>query len=410
MNPAKVGAIIPAAGSGIRMGLACPKQFYELGGLPILCHTLRLFQQVQAVGYIVAVVPAEHCSWVEELVHHNGLTKVYRIVAGGRERQDSVRAGLAAMPREVELVLVHDGVRPFVPVSVIDNCLRAAEKTGAAMAAVPVKDTLKAVSPDHLIEKTISRDGVWQAQTPQVAKKTLLEQAYASAAAQRDFNATDEAGLIESLGHPVAVVEGSEKNIKITRPEDLVLAEALLMASEAHMKSFGDSCRCRSGYGYDAHRLAAGRPLILGGEKIPYEKGLQGHSDADVLTHALCDALLGAAGAGDIGVHFPDTDNRFKGISSIYLLQQVMELLASRGYVLANADITVVAQKPKLAPYFGAMKKNIASVCGVDLVRINIKATTTETMGFEGRGEGISAHAVVMLQKRPVAGPKQPAP
>jgi 2-C-methyl-D-erythritol 4-phosphate cytidylyltransferase/2-C-methyl-D-erythritol 2,4-cyclodiphosphate synthase len=400
MNPSQVAAIIPAAGSGIRMGLTSPKQFFELEGVPILIHTLRVFQQAQSVGCIIVVVPSEHCHWVEDLVQNNELTKVYRVIAGGRERQDSVLAGLEALPEEVKFVLVHDGVRPFVPLSVIENCLQEAERSGAAMAAIQAKDTLKAVSPQKIIEKTINRADVWQAQTPQVARKSLLEKAYALAAEKEDFIATDEAGLLELLGYPVKVVEGAEKNIKITKPEDLILAKAIIMESGQAEKYTEGNCRHRSGYGYDAHRLVPERILILGGEEIPYEKGLQGHSDADVLIHALCDAMLGAAGAGDIGEHYPDTDLKFKNISSLKILESVAGLIAEKGYALANADITVVAQMPKLAPYFAAMKKNLAAACTVESGVINLKATTTEGMGFEGRGEGISAHAVVVLKKK----------
>jgi len=380
MNPTKVAAIIPAAGSGIRMGLTTPKQFFALEGIPILIHTLKVFQLVESIGLIIVVVPLEYFAWAEEQVqkHH----------------------GLEALPQEIEIVLVHDGVRPFVPVSVIENCLKAAEKDGAAMVAVPVKDTLKAVSSDKVIERTIDRSGVWQAQTPQAAEVSLLKKAFADAAKDKKFIATDEAALLERLHIPVKVVEGSEKNIKITRPEDLILAKAILMESREDNNVLESSCQYRSGYGYDAHLLVGGRPLVLGGVTVHHEKGLQGHSDADVLTHALCDAMLGAAGAGDIGQHFPDTDEKFKDISSLKILARVADLVRKEGYVLHNADITVVAQKPKLAAYFEAMKKNLASACGTDPDTINIKATTTEGMGFEGREEGISAHAVAMLGKR----------
>jgi 2-C-methyl-D-erythritol 4-phosphate cytidylyltransferase/2-C-methyl-D-erythritol 2,4-cyclodiphosphate synthase len=399
MKPSKVAAIIPAAGSGIRMGLSSPKQFYELGGVPILVRTLRVFQHIEAIGHIIVVVPTESCPWVEDLVQSNHLTKVYRVIAGGQERQDSVLCGLEVLPDDVELVLVHDGVRPFVPVSVVEKCLQQAEKSGAAMAAIQVKDTLKAVSRQKMIKKTINRADVWQAQTPQVAKKSLLLEAYALAAEKEDFIATDEAGLLELLGCPVKVVEGSEKNIKITRKEDLILAKAILMESGQDGKDFAGSIHYRTGLGYDAHRLVNGRPLILGGEKIPYKKGLQGHSDADVLTHALCDAILGAAGAGDIGVHFPDSEQKFKDISSLKILESVVALVSEKGYALVNADITVVAQEPRLVPYFADMKKNLAAACAVDPDVINLKATTSEEMGFEGRCEGMSAHAVVMLAR-----------
>lgn len=400
MDPTKVAAIIPAAGKGIRMGQPEPKQFLALQGDPILIHTLRVFQQIVSIGYIVVVVPAAYRSTVEDLIRHHGLTKVYMVIAGGKERQDSVRAGLGVLPEEVELVLVHDGVRPFVPVSVVESCLQEAENYGAAMVAVPVKDTLKIVSDQKVVEHTVKRDGVWQAQTPQAAAKSLLNRAYRRLAlAKEHYIATDEAGLLELLGHPVKVVEGSEMNIKITRQEDLTLAMAILMKNNEEQVNREKKVMFCSGYGYDAHRLVTDRLLILGGEEIPYEKGLLGHSDADVLTHSFCDAMLGAAGAGDIGRHFPDNDQRFKDISSLGMLAVVVELVSQKGYALENADITVVAQKPRLAPYFSSMRKNLATVCGVAPNIINIKATTTEEMGFEGRGEGMSSHAVVMLSR-----------
>ncbi|NOQ66680.1 MAG: 2-C-methyl-D-erythritol 4-phosphate cytidylyltransferase, partial [Desulfobacterales bacterium] len=366
MNPSKVAAIIPAAGSGSRMGLPSPKQFFELEGVPILIHTLQVFQQVESIGLIIVVVPCENCTWVEEQVQKYDLSKVFKVIAGGKHRQDSVLAGLEVLPLEIELVLVHDGVRPFVPVSVIENCLKEAEKNGAAMVAVPVKDTLKAVSRDNVIEQTIDRSGVWQAQTPQAAKVSLLKKAFADVIKHKDFIATDEAALLERVNIPVKVVEGSEKNIKITRPEDLILAKAIFLESREDNNVLEGNCRSRNGYGYDAHRLVSGRNLVLGGVIVPHGKGLQGHSDADVLTHALCDAMLGGAGAGDIGQHFPDTDEKFKGISSLRILESVSDLVAQKGYVLHNADITVVAQKPKLAEYIKAMQKNLAAACGVD--------------------------------------------
>jgi len=400
MKPSKIAAIIPAAGSGSRMGLPFPKQFFELEGIPILIYTLQVFQQVESIGLVIVVVPPESCVWAEEQVQKYQLSKVLKVVAGGKHRQDSVLAGFEALPQEVELVLVHDAVRPFVPVSVVENCLKEAETEGAAMAAVPVKDTLKAVATDKVIEQTIDRSGVWQAQTPQAAKVSVLKKAYAAAAKQKDFIATDEAALLERINFPVKVVEGSEKNIKITRPEDLILAKAILMESREYNNILEGNCLYRSGYGYDAHRLVDGRSLVLGGVVVPHEKGLQGHSDADVLTHALCDAMLGGAGAGDIGQHFPDTDEKFKDISSLKILESVAGLVLIKGYVLQNADITMVAQKPKLATYFEAMKKNLATACGADPAVINLKATTTEQMGFEGREEGMSAHAVVLLKKQ----------
>jgi 2-C-methyl-D-erythritol 4-phosphate cytidylyltransferase/2-C-methyl-D-erythritol 2,4-cyclodiphosphate synthase len=400
MNPSKVAAIIPAAGSGIRMGLPSPKQFFELEGIPILIHTLRVFQQVDAVGHIVVVVPMESCSQVAELVQEYNLKKVFKVVVGGERRQDSVLAGLQVLPREIELVLVHDGVRPFVPVSVIEECIIKAEEDGAAMVAVPVNDTLKAVSPDGEIEYTIDRTGVWQAQTPQAARTALLWKAYIDAAKNKSFVATDEAALLERINVPIKVVEGSDKNIKITRPEDLFLAKSILMESRGDANTLDGNRDYRIGYGYDAHILVEGRSLILGGATVSHARGLLGHSDADVLTHALCDAMLGAVSMGDIGQHFPDTDSKYKDISSLEILKIVYGLVEEFGYILHNADITVVAEKPKLAPYLEEMTMNLAAAIGTDQDNINIKATTTEGMGFEGKEEGISAYAVVLLKNQ----------
>jgi len=399
MDSSKTAAIIPAAGIGKRMGLPMPKQCYELGGKPILAHTLQRIGQADSIGSIILVVPADHKDWAERLVQEYQLAKVTQIIAGGELRQDSVQAGLAALPETVELVLVHDGVRPFVELPVIENCLAEAQRSGAAMVAVPVKDTLKAVSSDGIIEQTVDRSRVWQAQTPQAAKVSLLKKAYEEAAKQKDFIATDEAALLERINIPVKVVEGSEKNIKITGPEDLILARAIFMESQIDKTVQQNGNNFRSGCGYDAHRLVSDRPLVLGGVTVPHDKGLEGHSDADVLTHALCDAILGAAGLGDIGQHFPDTDQQFKGINSLKILEQVAALATDKGMVLQNGDITIVAQKPKLSPYFATMQNNLAAACGTDSDTINIKATTTEGMGFAGREEGMEAHAVVLLRK-----------
>jgi len=382
------------------MGLLAPKQFFELEGTPILIHTLQVFQQTDAVGHIVVVVPQESCSQVAELVQKYGLIKVFKVVAGGKHRQDSVLAGFEALPQGIELVLVHDGVRPFVPVSIIEECINKAEEDGAAMVAIPVKDTLKAVSPDGEIEHTIDRSGVWQAQTPQAARVALLRKAFAETAENKSFVATDEAALLERINVPVKVVEGSEKNIKITRPEDLFLAKSILIESREDANILDGSRDYRIGYGYDAHTLVEGRPLILGGITVSHARGLLGHSDADVLTHALCDAMLGAVSMGDIGQHFPDTDSKYKDISSLKILKAVSGLVEELGYMLHNADITVVAEKPKLASYLEDMAMNLAAAIGTEEDNINIKATTTEGMGFEGTEEGISSYAVVLLKNK----------
>lgn len=386
-------AIIAAGGSGIRMGLAMPKQFAKLAGIPILVHAIRAFQDAPSINAIIVVAPERFLEQTKKLIDDHGLSSVTTVVTGGARRQDSVYAGLNNLPADCEMVAVHDGARPLISPALIERCILEAAQYGAAIAALPVKDTLKSVGEENLIRHTVDRAKLWQAQTPQVVRRDWLEKAYEKTAAD-DFTATDEASLLEYAGQSVRVVEGAESNIKITRPEDLLIAEALLMNTRVTRDT-----GIRVGHGYDAHRLVKERPLILGGVKIPHELGLLGHSDADVLLHALCDAILGALGLGDIGQHFPDTAQEYKGISSLLLLQDVIRMATERGFSLLNCDITVIAQRPKLAGYFPEMKTHIATTCGVGSAAINLKATTTERMGFTGRDEGIAAHAVVLLGK-----------
>jgi 2-C-methyl-D-erythritol 4-phosphate cytidylyltransferase/2-C-methyl-D-erythritol 2,4-cyclodiphosphate synthase len=388
-----IAAIIPAGGSGNRMGLPLPKQFHELHGVPVLALTIRAIAKVQSIKQIIVVCPEAYKNQTHDLIHHYRLP-VTDIVTGGATRQDSVKAGLAALDKKTDVVLVHDGARPLVSPEIIKNCINAILSHGAAIAAIEVKDTLKSVAHDRLIAKTIDRNNLWQAQTPQGARTEILLQAFATAG-NKGFQGTDEASLLEFCNIPVAVVDGSDTNIKITRPEDIPMAEALLM----NQQEFHSQGRIKIGHGYDAHQLVAGRLLVLGGVTIPHPKGLAGHSDADVLTHALCDAILGALGKGDIGQHFPDNDQQYKGISSLKLLEKTVTLMRENKYHLVNADITVIAQNPKLASYLPEMTNNLVKICTVEPESINIKATTTEKMGFAGREEGIEAHAVVLLQR-----------
>jgi 2-C-methyl-D-erythritol 4-phosphate cytidylyltransferase / 2-C-methyl-D-erythritol 2,4-cyclodiphosphate synthase len=397
VNSIKAAAIIPAGGVGKRMGLGSPKQFRILAGVPLLIHSVRAFEQVADISAIIIAVPMDYLAHTRELLEQYGLQKA-TVVAGGQLRQDSVQAGLAHVPPECEFVAVHDGARPLISPVLITACLAAARKTGAALAAIPVSDTIKEVTSDHIISGTVDRERLWQAQTPQVVRTDTLRKAFA-VAAETSFIGTDEASFLELINEPMAVVQGSEQNIKITRPDDLVIAEAILMKNENTAAPHASS-PFRIGHGYDAHRFVADRPLILGGISIPHPMGLLGHSDADVLTHALCDAILGAMGAGDIGRHFPDHDPAYKNISSLKLLAQVVASAWKDGYILGNADITVIAQEPKLAPHFPAMREKLAAVCHIEQNFINLKGTTTEKMGFTGRKEGIAAHAVVLLHRQ----------
>jgi len=380
-------AIIPAAGIGTRMKLDHPKQFHWLSGAPILVHTVKAFLKNSHIDQIVVVVPAD---WIKQT--HEMFTAYVdegaeiTIVPGGKRRQDSVLAGLNIINPEIDIVLVHDGARPLVSQTVIDSCYEAAINNGAAIAAVPVKDTLKKGDKTAIVTDTVERKNLWHAQTPQAARRELLVKAFQQLEGK---DVTDESSLLQLAGIPVTLVAGSESNIKITRPEDLQLAETIMCSSTKNS--------VRIGHGYDAHRFAENRALVLGGVTIPHPLGLAGHSDADVLTHALCDAILGALGEGDIGRHFPDSDKQFSNIYSISLLERVIALAASHSYSLANCDITLVCQAPRLAPFLDEMKELLAKTCEVNNNSINIKATTTEKMGFTGREEGISCHAVVLL-------------
>ncbi len=380
-------AIIPAAGIGTRMKLDHPKQFHRLSGAPILVHTVKAFLKNSHIDQIVVVVPADWIKQTREMfTAYVDEGAEITIVPGGKRRQDSVLAGLNIINREIDIVLVHDGARPLVSQTVIDSCYEAAINNGAAIAAVPVKDTLKKGDKTAMVTDTVERKNLWHAQTPQAARRELLVKAFQQLGGK---DVTDESSLLQLAGIPVTLVAGSESNIKITRPEDLQLAETIMCSST--------KIPVRIGHGYDAHRFAENRALVLGGVTIPHPLGLAGHSDADVLTHALCDAILGALGEGDIGRHFPDSDKQFSNIYSISLLERVIALATSHSYSLANCDITLVCQAPRLAPFLDEMKELLAKTCEVNNNSINIKATTTEKMGFTGREEGISCHAVVLL-------------
>jgi 2-C-methyl-D-erythritol 4-phosphate cytidylyltransferase/2-C-methyl-D-erythritol 2,4-cyclodiphosphate synthase len=386
----KVGIVLPAAGSGSRMGSPTPKQYLTLAGKPILIHTLAAVLRCPLVTVaVVAVAQDQHENLARLLQRYFPPVLCEKIIVttGGATRQLSVRAGIDAMPDPIDLILVHDAARPLITSEAIEGCVKAIQAHGAAIVAIPVNDTLKLASLDGMIGKTIDRTNLYRALTPQGAKKELFARAYLQAEGD-GFTGTDEASLFEHAGIPVAIVPGEESNIKITRPDDLNIARTLL--EEKKM--------IRIGHGFDAHRLVTDRPLILGGVTIDYEKGLLGHSDADVLTHALIDAILGALGKGDIGRHFPDNDDRYKGINSLKLLNETIGLTIESKAVLVNADLTIICQAPRLAAYLDTMRHNLAGACKVNGDRINIKATTTEKMGYSGRGEGIAAHAVVLLE------------
>ncbi len=387
-----VAAIVTAGGSGTRFGQTLPKQFVNLAGWPVLAHTLSKFDQTTEVDRVIVVVPEEHLKLTrQKIVDAFGFSKVAGVVPGGETRQESVYNGFLSIGEDVDLVVIHDGVRPLVSISTIEAVIDAAFEHGAAMAAVPVRDTLKLVQ-DDVIQSTLDRSHVWQAQTPQAFNRLWLAEALA--AARRDgFTGTDESALLERLGRPVMVVPGAADNLKITMPEDIVLAETLL-------KYDGKERSMRVGNGFDVHKFVPNRKLMLGCVKIPFDRGLEGHSDADVIVHALCDAILGALGRRDIGVHFPDDDPKWAGVAGKTLLKVMADMLTEEGFEIVNADLTLVAERPKIRDYVPDMIKAMADALGVETSRLNLKGTTMEGLGAFGRQEGMAAMAVVLLRRR----------
>lgn len=380
----KVSAVIAAAGSGSRMSSEIPKQYMKLCGVPILIRTLSVFEKSPVIDEIIIAARSEDTEYIALLAADFGITKVSAIIPGGATRQESIHLALNSAHGDV--VLIHDAVRPFVTQEQIAEVTKCVQSFGAAAIGMPVIDTLKRVS-DNTISETIDRDTLVSIQTPQGFKTSLIRSAH-KRAMELGITVTDDCALCEAMGISVKLVCGSHMNIKITLPEDLILAEGILKATE---KTAGDIMRV--GTGFDVHRLEKNRRLILGGVEIPYTLGLLGHSDADVLLHAIMDAMLGAAALGDIGTHFPDTDEKWKGADSLKLLSEVRRILEKSGAYVTSIDATIIAQAPKLMPYIPKMRTNISRALDIDESAVSIKATTTEKLGFCGRGEGIAAEA-----------------
>jgi len=395
----RVTAIIAAGGAGRRLGAAVPKQMLEIGGRSILERSVEAFAVHPAVAETIVVLPPELAaappSWLA------GRTPRVRVVAGGERRQDSVANGFEAADERADVLLVHDAARPFVTADVISRVIEAAAAHGAAIAAIPVSDTVKRVeqrSGEAVVVGTIPREAVYLAQTPQGFARGVLREAVALG--RTGVDATDEAMLAERAGHAVRIVDGAPSNVKITTAEDFAAAvqQTTAVADRTRMAPAAPADLARIGVGYDLHRLAAGRRLILGGVEVPSELGALGHSDADVVCHAITDALLGAASAGDIGQHFPDTDAAWKDASSIGLLRQVVQLVGDRGFAVINVDVVVVLERPKLGPYRSRMAETLAAALGIDPHAVSVKAKTNEGVDAVGRGEAIAAHAVALLR------------
>jgi len=369
-----------AAGSGSRFGAAQPKQYLPLLGRPVLRHAAEALLREGGVDALLPVCAPAAMAEVAGLLE--GLPCLPP-VAGGATRQASVRAGLEALAADPpDLVLVHDGARPIIPPGTVAALRAALETHPGAIPAQPVSDTLKRGKGGTILE-TVPRAGLFRAQTPQGFRFAPLLAAHRAATGE----ATDDAQLLEQAGLAVALVPGGESNVKITWPEDLARVEAAMLARMIP----------RIGTGFDVHRLVEGRPMVLCGVTLPSPLGLDGHSDADVGIHALCDAIYGALAEGDIGRWFPPSDNQYKDADSARFLVHAAGRIAARGGMLANADVTLICERPKITPHATAMRERLASLLGVPVERVSVKATTTERLGFPGRGEGIAAQAAVSV-------------
>ena len=386
MSSERVGCVVVAAGRGTRAGFDFNKAFYPLAGRSVLSRCLDALYASRMIDEIVLVLAESDKSEYENLVRSEGACPlVSKVVTGGETRQASVRSGLYALSPQTDIALIHDAARPFVSREIISAVISDAREYGSGVISTPVVDTIKVVSDDGYASCTPDRSTLRAVQTPQAFRYQEIMEAHRQALECPEI-ATDDAALYEKAFGRVKLTqaENAQENVKLTTRYDFERAEKALFIP-------------RVGAGYDVHRLVEDRKLVLCGVEIPYENGLLGHSDADVALHALMDAMLGAAAMGDIGHLFPDSDNRYLGISSVKLLSETDSILKKAGFRVLNADITIVCQKPKLAPYILQMRQNIAQTLKIPIECVSVKATTTEKLGFEGEGKGISAQSVVML-------------
>lgn len=370
-------AVIVAGGSGSRMGR--PKQMLPLGAKPVLVRTVEAFLQTPEIKEIVVVTPPENRAELQK--RFPGIV----FADPGKTRLLSVKNGFLKTSAASQLVAVHDGARPLVEPAHISACLQAARQYGAAVLAVPVKDTVK-VCEGGFVQNTLDRAVLWAAQTPQCYRRPVLAEALEKFG--QEEGATDESQLVEKLRIKVRVVPSSYKNNKITTPEDLIFAEALLENSVIY----------RTGFGFDLHRLEPGRKLFIGGAEIPHTKGFLGHSDGDLVLHALCDAVLGALCAGEIGILFPPTDESIKGISSVKIVKKVLEIVRSHHAQIEHIDATIITQEPKIKPHYETVRKSLAEVFEMPLENVSFKSKSHEHVGEIGRGEAAMCHAVATLK------------
>ena len=392
MKRIRTSALILAGGIGSRMQSDKTKQFIEIFGKTVLERTLLSFDKSELIDEIIIVVRADELDDAQKALDSLSLGKSVRITVGGACRAESAKNGFLASDSTMDFVAIHDAARCLITPEMIDKVVEMAHKTEAATAVSSVYDTVKLIDESGKIVSTVPRSSVVRAQTPQVFSRALYKRALSECEYLGDI--TDDNMLVERLGAQIYAVDIGPTNVKITTRDDLTLAKNILTErGEGVVNGY------RIGHGYDVHKLVEGRKLIIGGVEIPYERGLLGHSDADVLLHAIMDSLLGAAALGDIGRHFPDSSDEFRGISSMHLLTRVAELIRKNGFNVVNVDATLVMQRPKVAPYVPKMISNIAFALGIPEDAVNVKATTEEHLGFTGREEGASAHSVAMLVK-----------
>ncbi|MSO65198.1 MAG: bifunctional 2-C-methyl-D-erythritol 4-phosphate cytidylyltransferase/2-C-methyl-D-erythritol 2,4-cyclodiphosphate synthase [Alphaproteobacteria bacterium] len=376
-------ALVVAAGRGARLGGEVPKQYLPLAGRPILRHSLETFCAHPAIAATAVVIqPDDHAQYLDAC---RGLDLLPPI-AGGSTRQESVRRGLESLaPHRPDLVLIHDAARPLVGAGIVTRIIEALRNQPGAIAAVPVRDTLKRGN-DGLVSETVDRACLWRAQTPQGFRYSDIVRAHA-VTARREF--TDDAQVAEAAGLSVTIVEDSEDNLKITTEADIGRAERILSAATADV---------RVGSGFDVHRFAPGDTLMLCGVRVPFDRSLEGHSDADVGLHALCDALFATISAGDIGAHFPPGDLAWRGADSSAFVTYAVNKIRGAGGIVAHVDVTLICEAPKIAPHREAMVARIATLLGIARDRVSIKATTTDGLGFTGRREGIAAQATATVR------------
>ena len=383
-----VAAVVVAAGRGARARGDVPKQYREIAGEPMIRPTLRAFLTHAQIGVVQPVINADDESLYRSATA--GLQKLPAPVPGGATRQASVRAGLEALAASApELVLIHDAARPFLSATLIDRAIAAGKTAGAAVPGVVIADTVKAIDAAATVVETLDRSRLRVVQTPQAFAFDLILDAHRRAAKAGLESFTDDAALAEWAGHRVSVFEGEAGNVKVTTNDDFARAEILQIAGLADM---------RTGNGFDVHAFADGDHVMLGGIRIPHTCGVTGHSDADVALHALVDAILGALADGDIGAHFPPSDPQWKGASSDRFLAFACERVRARRGVIANLDVTVVCEAPRVSPHRDAMRARIAAIAGIAVERVAVKATTSEKLGFTGRGEGIVAMATAAIR------------